>query len=353
VRVIDDAGDLDRLASAWDALAGPASIPVVRHAWVAACAHGLHGHERLRIVTVWRGAELVAAAPLAIGPEGELEPLGMAQLYEPTDFLFADGPALAALADALARLRRPVLVRRIPDGSPTLRALRQAFARRGLLVTRPSSGSPVVALHAGWRGPEGGLSPGRRSDLRRARRRAQAIGEVRYALHAPAAHEVGPLLERAFAIEAASWRAQSGSALTLDDRRAAFMRRFAHGSAGEGTLRIGLMTIAGEGAAMQIAVEQDERLWLLKIAYDARFARCSPGSLLLLETLRDAAARGLRACELLGTAERWTSAWASGEHAIVAVRAYPLHARSLIGLSGSLRRSVGRRLATGAAVPAT
>jgi hypothetical protein len=346
-RVLEDAHSLDRLAGAWDALAGPAAIPGARHAWASACAHGFHAGDRLRVVTLWREDVLVAAAPLVLTPDGELEPVGMAQLYEPTDFVFADPAALAALCRALARQETPLLVRRISARSPTVRALTGAYSRRGLVVSRPSSLSPVVALSDRWCGPEGDLPAGRRSDLRRARRKAQKLGEVSFELHAPTPQTLGPLLAEAFAIEAASWRGGLGSALAVDGPRAAFMQRYAAASARDGTLRIGLMRIDGEGVAMQIAVEQAERLWLLKIGFDARFARCSPGSLLLLESLRDAAARGLSACEMLGTAERWTAVWSSHREEIVALRGYPLYARSLIALSGRVGRSVGRRLTTG------
>ena len=44
---------------------------------------------------------------------------------------------------------------------------------------------------------------------------------------------------------------------------------------------------------MQVAVETGGRFWLLKVGYDERFARCSPGSLLLLETIRHAATTGV------------------------------------------------------------
>ena len=61
---------------------------------------------------------------------------------------------------------------------------------------------------------------------------------------------------------------------------------------------------------MQLAVECGERFWLLKIGYDEEFARCSPGVLLMLHTVRYAATRGLKSYELLGRVEPWTRVWA-------------------------------------------
>jgi CelD/BcsL family acetyltransferase involved in cellulose biosynthesis len=83
------------------------------------------------------------------------------------------------------------------------------------------------------------------------------------------------------------------------------------------------MRIGGRAAAMQIAAEFGGRLWLLKIGYDEEFSRCSPGTLLMLETLRYAAVRGLSAYEFLGTEEPWTRVWTQKAHPCLSVRIYP------------------------------
>jgi CelD/BcsL family acetyltransferase involved in cellulose biosynthesis len=76
-------------------------------------------------------------------------------------------------------------------------------------------------------------------------------------------------------------------------------------------------------AAAQLAVESDERFWLLKIGYDEAFARYSPGNLLMRETVRYAANRGLLSYEFLGTPEQWTRMWTDRIRACVSIRAYP------------------------------
>ena len=74
---------------------------------------------------------------------------------------------------------------------------------------------------------------------------------------------------------------------------------------------------------MQLAVECGGRFWLLKVGYDEEFKRSSPGTLLMLETVRHAAALGLESYEFLGTVESWTRVWTEHERACVALRAYP------------------------------
>ena len=83
------------------------------------------------------------------------------------------------------------------------------------------------------------------------------------------------------------------------------------------------MRIGGHAAATQIAVECREGFWLLKVGYDETFARCSPGHLLMVETLRYAASRGLRTYEFLGSAEPWTQIWTDRVRPCVSVWAYP------------------------------
>ena len=107
---------------------------------------------------------------------------------------------------------------------------------------------------------------------------------------------------------------------------AGFFRRYARAAAGLGTLRLCFLRhIDGRpAAAQQPAIETGERFWLLKIGYDPVFGRCSPGTLLIAETIRHAAARGLRAYEFLGAVEPWTALWTEQAHRCVALGVFPL-----------------------------
>ncbi len=336
----------DALKDDWDALAVGCPNPTQQHDWLAACARSFHHGRGLHVVTVTRAGRLVAAAPLAPTPSGELEPLGMRELWEPSDLLARDAEALGALARTLAREGDTLLLRRVPAGSPAIEALARAYALRGTVQRREAPGTPTIALGHQWTQPEGGLSSRWRSAMRRARRRAAALGELEIDLRAPGLAEVDGALAEALAVEGDSWRARQGTTLAADAPRGMFMREYARRSAAEGRLRIGFLRLGGQAAAMQIAVELDRRLWLLKIAYADRFGSCSPGSLLLLETLRAAAARGLRSCELLGESERWTHVWTRQTREIVAVRAQRLGLDMLRAGTASAWRMAGRRLAS-------
>jgi CelD/BcsL family acetyltransferase involved in cellulose biosynthesis len=277
--------------------------------------------------------EPVAIAPLVRhGPVGQLEWLG-ARLGEPMDLRAADPAALGPLTDALARGGAPLSLRRVPAGSPTLDALRRSYQSRGLLTCRPAAGAPVVALDPAWAEPEKQFNSGRRSDFRRALRRASEHGEVTFEVLTPSRAELDGLLAEVFEVEAAGWKSAEGTALKLDPVIGQFFRNYCAAAVRDGTLRLCFMRIDGRAVATQLAVEHGDRFWLLKIGYDESLARCSPGTLLMLYTIGHAAGRGLAAYEFLGTAESWTTMWTSELRETVDVGAYPVRPRAGLALA--------------------
>jgi hypothetical protein len=126
-------------------------------------------------------------------------------------------------------------------------------------------------------------------------------------MHAPASpDDLRPLWGEVLRVEAAGWKGRSGTALRHHEALGAFFGAYAHRSVERKELRIGLLEIGGVAAAAVVAVETGDRLWLLKIGYDERFAAASPGMLVLEGSLGAAVGRGLRSMEFLGTAAPWT-----------------------------------------------
>ncbi len=314
---------LDDLADGWDELAGPDASPMQRLAWAAAMdpAMVVRGPPMVNLV-VGDPRSPDALAPLRPGG-GRLREFSLSAYGEPIDFLYRDRAALAQLCEAVADLRAPIKLHRLPADSPTREAFVHAYERRGVVHTRQLTPCPVLRLDRSWLEPEGRFNPRRRSDIRRYQRRAKAIGGVEIEFLAPRPPEVAPLMTEAIAVETSGWKGRAGTALARDRELRLFFLRWAELAAREGILRMAFLRIGGRPAAMQIAAETGRRLWLLKIGYNERFARCAPGFLLMLEVVRTAADRNLERIELLGQRETWTALWSTEERAMVRLAAYP------------------------------
>jgi len=345
-RIIDVTDGLEALRGAWGRLEPGAVSPMQQFIWAQACASALTREGELRVLVVEEGEEAVAIAPL-VHHNGKpcLEMLGVAELSEPTDVLCADRGALPTLAAAMLDLGAPLYLQRVPADSLVPDVLEKSFRGRGALFCTRDNSWPFIPLDSSWVKPESHLNAGRRSDLRRSQRIAAEMGPVSSEVLSPVPSTLAPLLEEAFAVEAASWKGEDKSAMALDPTRGAFYRHYAAAACEKGILRLCFLRIGGQAAAMQMAIESGGRLWLLKIGYDRRFAHCSPGILLLRETLRYAAVRGLSSLEFLGTAEPWIRAWTWRERPCVAIRWYPFGLRGINTLMNDTVTSLWNKLA--------
>jgi len=344
-RIIEGLDGLGALGTAWATLEQNAFLPMQHFIWSQAGAAAFTRDGELRLLVLEEGDDVAAIAPLVQRKERHcLEFLAMEEFFEPTDVLCGRSEAMPALAKALVDLKIPLRLRRLPADSPLPEALAKAFRGRGALVCRPDDGWPWVSLNSKWEEPENQLKAGRRSDFRRAQRKANEMGDVTTDIVTPTLETLPALLEEALKVEAASWKGETGSALALDKKRGTFYHQYAAAACGKGIFRLCFLRIGGETAAMQIAVESGGSLWLLKIGYDNKFARCSPGNLLMRESLRYAAKRGLQSLEFLGAVEPWIRVWTDLERPCVAVRGYPWGWRGGAALATDLAKSITQKI---------
>jgi CelD/BcsL family acetyltransferase involved in cellulose biosynthesis len=345
-RTISRTDELATFESEWPA--GRISVsPMTSYGWTLAAAVSLAEEQSPRLIVASRDGIPQAIAPLARVRGWGLERwemLGLTRLNEPADLIYTDQDALAALVNRIVRLRRPLFLGRLPADSPTIREFQRACRGKAILCVRPQAACPFITLDQSWSEPESHLSSRRRSDYRRALRRAEKEGEVRAQIVSPRPEEVDSLLDVAFEIEARSWKGVAGTALVHDRLRGGFLRDFARRASVAGTLRIALLQIGDVAAAMQVAVEEGGRWWLLKIGFDPALAACSPGVLLLAETLRHAVRGGLEYYEFLGTVEPWTRVWTEQSRPCVSVRVYPFGFGGMTALAGDAARAMVRRL---------
>jgi CelD/BcsL family acetyltransferase involved in cellulose biosynthesis len=348
---LQSATDLERTARQWEELCEHHGGPIEQMDWVQSCAATAPAGTRLDMVAVFRQQVLAAVAALVVQrrrgvPWRSL--IGVDRFHEPMDLLARSPQALQVLTSSLARSGLPLELNRVPETSPTLPALRQAFAGRAIIKERSEGAAPYLLLDdPSWTDPEQHLSSRRRSDLRRARRRAEQIGTLTTEIIVPEPGQVDSLLDTAFHIEQASWKGESQTALACDPQRGEFFRLFAKAAASAGRLRICFLRIDGRPVAMQIATVHAKGFWLLKIGYDSEFSRCSPGMLLLSETIAHAAREGLASYQFLGQADTWINIWTELAHQTRSIRIYPLGSWGLLALAVDsaawLRKRVSRQ----------
>lgn len=337
VHLLEKPEELESLAQAWDQMPmANDATPMQEHIWYLSCAETLVNQAKLAIIVIEDSSGLLAIAPMVKSTTfpGDYQQLGVNTLQEPSDLLYIDESALNILLQTLSQYRKPLLLERVCSNSPTVAAIRKVFTGKGIAITSSCSGLPYIKLNSSGDDPETLLSSRLRSDLRRARRKAEAIGGVSFEIHTPSSeHEFLPLFEKALQVEAAGWKGRLGSDLATDTLRQEFFRRYGIRAAEKGILRLAFMSIDSEPIAMQFAIQTGGSFWLLKIGYSEQFSKCSPGMLLMLETLRFAGQQGLSSYEFLGSSDQWTQRWTTLERPSTRINVYPFTMKSMIALS--------------------
>ena len=321
-------------ASAWEAVAPERRTPMQQHIWARAAAETYGPGGEAAVVAVGPREVPHALAPLTRtpGPAAHLRLLGAEEISESVEVAYRSTEALDALARGLAATDMPIRFGHYLADTPFIDALRRAYRGRGIVVARQLHvrGCPSIQLDRSWLDPETHFSSRRRSDLRRMQRTAERMGRVTAEILAPTRETVAAIVDEAMAVEAEGWKGRAGTALLRDTALARFYRRYTELAAEAGILRVAFLRIDGVPAAMQLALETENRFWLLKIGYDERFRKCSPGNLLIRETIRHAASRGLASYEFLGKEATWTEVWTTVARPVVALRTYPFNLRGAV-----------------------
>jgi CelD/BcsL family acetyltransferase involved in cellulose biosynthesis len=332
---------------AWQRLETSASLPMQSHAFASALSKTLLAGRDIEVFFTPDGEGIAALLALSREPGrfARWTMIGAHQVCEPHDALCRDAQAARLLAEAIVRDGRALELDRVPAGSPLIPALREAMRGKGWISVRPAAPTPTLLLDARWKAPESCFNPGRRSDFRRAARRAAEAGKVSFEILSPGPAEFDALFDEAIGVEARSWKREAGTAIAVDRAKEDCFRHYFRSACEQGRFRIAFMRIDGRAVAMQAGLEWRDRYWLFKIGFDEEFGRCSPGALLMLHTLGWAANRGLRAYELLGNVEPWIAHfWTRERHDCVCLRAYPFNASGAAAFAGDLSVWLASRL---------
>jgi CelD/BcsL family acetyltransferase involved in cellulose biosynthesis len=332
---------LEPLACEWDELADRLrSVPFMRPGWIAAWWRAF-GSGTLGVLCARRAGRLVGVLPLGRRGAALLSPTN----YHTPEFaiLAEDAAVMRVLADTVFRHRpRRVSIAFLEQRSLGATELRGAAVVAGYRVlSRPLLSSPYVVVDTEWATYEQRLSKNLRSDLRRCQRRLGEEGDVTFDFN-DGTEGLDALLADVFAIEARSWKAARGTAMTSDVDVRSFYDESARWAAGRGCLLVALLRVDGRPVAMHVGIQDRGVHYLIKGSYDPYYRRGSPGKVLLRATLQRAFERGLDRVELLGTDDPYKRAWTPYSRQRQVLDAF---APSAVGSVEWLLENQGRRLA--------
>ncbi|MEX2114825.1 MAG: GNAT family N-acetyltransferase [Pirellulales bacterium] len=338
--------EVDALETSWREMHSDVPNPLGQFNWTRACLAAFPADSTPHVVAATAGARLLALAPLVQKRRHgvcRLYLAGAGELLEPMDLVWTDAKACARVFQSLARSGAPLVFERVPANSLSVPLLRRAYFGRALVSVSRGQPCAYLALNESWLVPECQLPPDDQAALVRARRAAEALGQVTTEIHAPDLRDLASVLDEAFDVESSGWPADAAvptsgrpTPLSRDPQRAVFYLQYARAACVEGVLRVCFLRIDGRAVAMQIAVESGGAFWLLRAGHDPEFTDCRPDQLLARETIRYAAESGLASYELLCTADDTYRKWRPQQRACVAVNVYPLSLRGLAALLADL-----------------
>ena len=179
-------------------------------------------------------------------------------------------------------LAKAIVLHMTPRAGAAANAIRAAAQLRAVDCVEFDAGARA-ALHAGA-DLDNMISSGRRTQLRRMRRKLEERGAV--ALRVVSGAAVEQEMEKFFELEASGWKGRKRTALASSIRTLALARGFLRGLSRENRCAIASLDIDGAPAAAAVLVYSGGTAFYWKIAYDERYADYSPGAQLMIDLSR-------------------------------------------------------------------
>jgi hypothetical protein len=185
-------------------------------------------------------------------------------------------PVLLAAVEMNPHLPKMMNLMQFDADAPSYSATMAALSARGIAPLMLSASSrPFVTTEFGVK-----RSGATRKKLRQDWNRLSALGSVEITNErSPAA--VLAAFETFLAMEQASWKGARGTALLSHANDAAFARNLLHNLAAVQCASVALLRVDGEAVAAQVLMYCGTTAFTWKTAFDARFGKYSPGTLLV------------------------------------------------------------------------
>lgn len=323
IETIADARGLAGIKPEWDALLARTGADrlFLSHEWITSWWECFGSGKTLQILLVRKGAALAGIAPLMRGDRRMfgINARCVQALYNPHtprfDFIVDPSESAGVYRCIWNHLRADtgwdfLEIAQLRADSATLSALAEQ-ARQDRYPTGVWHGeqSPYLPFTGTFKKYFSQLSNKHRGHVRRRWNRLCERGEVRLEqISSP--EEIESALNEGFSIEAAAWKAQTGTAIKSAPEVETFYRLFARRAAAMGALRLTFLTVGGNRIAFAYGLCYQNKFYVLKAGYDPKYSYYSPCNLLCYLHLQDGFACGLEEYDFLGNNETWKLAWA-------------------------------------------
>ena len=311
ITILDTDAAMLAVVPEWDALWRRAGSPPFQStAWLLPW-WGAFGTGQPRVAAMRSDGRLTGLLPLYLldeDVERKLLPIGVGI----TDYIDALVDP-SAPPDTATRLLQASLIRARADGVssctlpdlPPGAALRYARSDGWREIAQPETPCPVLMVGDA-------IPAGQRRNLRQSRHRAERVGGWSCDV---GASEAAPALWRGLMdMHRARWTAlgQSGGVLA-DPVVEAFHSAAIPRLADAGLLRLQVLRIGGQIAALYHTLSAPGRLLFYLSGFDDTQSSCSPGTLLLGHIIERAADQGIRELHFLRGAEAYKYAWGAAD----------------------------------------
>jgi CelD/BcsL family acetyltransferase involved in cellulose biosynthesis len=329
------AGGIEVLAPAWDDLVHALDLPFVCGALWSRCFWEAFGDpdRELAVLSARHDGRLVAILPLmrTAGLLRRWTPA--ANLHSPSLIFAAECPPLSAASAILDRLLASadlIDLGPVPADDKFCRALAEAARSRRLAVVESAAESEaVIELRGPWEEFRLAVSRNLDSSTARHHRQLQRFGNLVFD-EITGGERLDAVLEECFLLEAAGWKASSGSPILARRDTHQFYTNLARQAAAVGALALYVLRLDGRPIAFEYCLRAGRRIDMLKISYAPDLAPYSPGNVLRYMILKTEIGRGRISVYHMGRSSEWKLRWANRVEARLRLRIYGTGARARV-----------------------
>lgn len=168
--------------------------------------------------------------------------------------------------------------------------------------------STYLALPASYAELSQGLNTKFKANLRRRYKRLEEKGKVSIE-RIVGGVELPAYLEECFKLEQSGWKGRGHTAATQTKGAYGFYRDLAQATSRQDCLSLLFLKLNDKPIAFNYGLVYHDVYSLVMTSYDETLKECSPGQLLLAETLKDSISRGLKEFDFLGCDLEWKRDW--------------------------------------------